>query len=1611
MKSETLFKNALAFFPKWMNINRRPYESTQGRILSSILSEFDEIEKSLEEYRKEFFLINYLDKENDVLNILYAAHIGSVDIKKIIIESPAGFVLTGDINTFKDIVKSIYYQDGYLLIRERYIGSGTVTYSLNGGTFGAKWVKMSVWNVFDEFAWFAGLERSVGESNKDLSNRVLAAFKNRTNVTRAGLKNAVRNYLLKYGDSRPEILAPNEILFALPDDEYGNVFERIAYLNQDLARTKQWDVSYWENGFAKLEYLPHVWDTPVSIYKNGVGYRDSLLLRTNESSNVNYTDVVVTGYNRSVKQINTYVQQNNIRKPIPLTLKRYKNILTPVRVPYKVTATSIDKLDTHNIYINAYRTVSGRATFPLEQIATGTQGVKISKRGYAEPGNYKLIFKPTRPVGAMEVSRAKFGDKDLLVEDGAFVKVGDVIRNRDVKFFTDSILNCNATSNLVDTPSGIGVDDLSKEGTFSVDVSGMRSQYVHIKHDCVMTNIAAASPFISASGFKLSGAEWSDESSSTVSTLTIKLSCTAISFSLFKNDDPTKQGSIKFTVTVDGNIDGDLETEWDAPSRYYKKFDTLRNVEIVIHKHGQNPVTIGDINASRYKFSLTTDKGSLFQTPMGYIIPPIANSLIGTIQSYDGQTPFMEYIHIGSLLTNAVYTIDNIKIDKAGYFSISTDLDVTLVNKDTNEETPHFQTTDVYTATEETGFVFLNVSRFTEIRSSDPKIYTDASRSYVALNKDESCSTVTIYGTENQLLTTKKLSDLLPSGTAYANRDSDSILVVNGSAKKEFISRSVFPEAANRIVVTGYKTGSAVFVLNTAGNTMIADTIVSSAWVKMYFTPFKTDEYISNGSITMLTPELVNIDMPFSFSPVLSPETLVYYRIESPPAKVEFSWNGSCIDWFFAAGHTPKLCCTLPRDTYNTENYQVETLSFENSFLLLNTIPLNDVYNINNESVELARYIIVPPNTMRVDYAERNVIEDVIVTNDMFNKLTYSNVISIVSIQESGNDIAAESYTLLKEGGIIAWSDESLKAKMVRVTYTYKKPVSLSFKSLTDLYKLVGYVADTYDTAFVKTFKRVTEGQIVSLPKADRYVATVGDPSFAPLIKGNTVSIYRINDKKYVAVHNGYFYDDGKEYWYFANRTEEVAEKFDGVDMRRVEKLNGELRLWQKSTNFIPNSTMSGGQNGVLCILDFKDNNHLPVVSTLNALSACDSFAGWYINDTDILLVESGDQMALSFNGRGYAILDITRALSKQNNTVYINKAGNLRAFLAEDITVNDNHLRKAPFVTPVAEILNDGYTVTYRRKHAYYVIVIGEGTLTGIITKHKEDSDSFERNIDKFGLSNIKEKRVKNSVFNLAFDPLMARCDGLEFDRKGTLRIGTDIDYGATLISDVDLSRCKYDSGFRYIDGKSPRLETDDVQGVVTSPTIQLNEKAGIGILDAVVNTAMLDSRYENFTIEVLTANRSSGPFIVVETKTDTNVISTDRRNLGTYVRIRVTAPANKIIDRLCVFAEYNTAGDAPHVHLNESGTCVSKAMDTGVAGDYKISRVLFKQKHGVVSLQVRALRETVWTPWTNVPFDTDGTVTKDIPLRGYRVFQARVTMSGENPLFDFTGLELAVM
>ena len=136
-----------------------------------------------------------------------------------------------------------------------------------------------MWNIFDEYACFVGLERYENETNKQLKDRILFSMKNPGNASEDGLKNSIITELMSLIPINKDDISISKVTpdnLVKPYKQYKQLLSMLDEMNKDALKDKKWDLDKWQYDFKSIDFLDNIWDDVVSRYKNGIGSNDDL---------------------------------------------------------------------------------------------------------------------------------------------------------------------------------------------------------------------------------------------------------------------------------------------------------------------------------------------------------------------------------------------------------------------------------------------------------------------------------------------------------------------------------------------------------------------------------------------------------------------------------------------------------------------------------------------------------------------------------------------------------------------------------------------------------------------------------------------------------------------------------------------------------------------------------------------------------------------------------------------------------------------------------------------------------------------------------------------------------------------------------------------------------------------------------------------------------------------------------------------------------------------------------------------------------------------------------------------------------------------------------------
>lgn len=1652
LSARTVFLNMVKKFPAWMDINKRPTTSVAGKYLQSIVDENDNIRIALDNFKSDFFLISYLGREDSVLAKAEIYQVGDIgdDIELI---SPA-LKLTENAKLFVEkYTEYALFQDGYIVIAPETLPKDKMCYYKHAkNSYGGKFVERALWNIFDEYALFLGLARYKDESNKDLMKRCLLVFKNRTNSSQEGLKNAIVNAISTQIDiDKDDIIfeKPDEKNLALPDDDFDSIYERLAEFNHDAFRNKRWDMDTWEHNFKKLAWVPHIWDTPVSVYQDGTGQNGDLKVRAVDKNSEAKTNIEIYGYKKSVVAAEEYVRKRSIQRKIPLTLKQYKDQLRVLDVDYSVTAEPAVKISPCDIKLQGKKKFSGRRTYKLSDIMQESGGASEEHLGLiSSDGRYALRFTPKDEYSPINISQAVIADGDtnvnLLQAQDGFEFKGKALCNISNAIHIEKLTDANSYTNVQDTVDGIQLEPRCIEGEIVVDVSNNPGEAIHIVHTGTLSDFSGSEGF-TANGFELEGNRYKASTLGLMASIDIDIDCACFAFEFLPPENNEQQGSATVTIKIDDTIDTINSGLWTSARKYSRAFNRLTHVQVHIQKASTSPVSFGNFKSAAYDVKYTFDNGIPISTPQAVLTPKVSgpNYMHIQLKTYDANSPIIKCIHVGDSTKNLVYEVEH--DFKAGtWLDINSNCNVALYRKVNGVESlvkDKLKTGTLYkNKSEQTIRMAIDLSDTEEIQSSTIPVskttYKGKITHFISLVPGNELSEISIVGTGYTAARSYPLDKLLGltlDEDVYVSHSIGGFVIKNkttGEERLAQIEKSQIEKECTQFLLEGLPNGVTGHFVISAENTIDGGSMPKPF---SYFYLIVTDDAhsIGYGQQRMVRQIVSRIGLPGNFTPALEDGKLYVYKITLPKemkdqyvhADFEKNAKGKQIFEMWSLGRK-EYGITIKADTDldNIAGYMSEEQKINDYFIVSTQIPLRDTFTENGEEQEYARYIIEPPEGMEVDYTSENCGQDLVVEEDGFNKLWYAMVPHIDEVHCGKDIIPADKYSVISDGGIIVWNTNEYTGKTVSIYYTYNKPISLTYTSIDALYDLIGYNIEalTLMNKAPVVLEDVVDGEyrdiIIDGQIPDNMLASCSNSDFQATVSKNRVIAHHLGLDTANTVKTGYYYDQGKEYYFFEHQHKDkpVTEKY--FETENADIMDDELTFSQPTSNHLLDSSMEGERLDVASYYDMSTHAEIDGISKLGAITACDSFHRWTGFDMDVELTGTDSNRKLKFTPQSklaYALVEITEGVRKNTILSYA-FSGGIKGTIMKELKASADSMRKSICCSHYAKVIEEDGIAHFifddetDESYRYFLMLNGEGIIDDIVLKeYDKDEDARQihnRNIEKMHME-IEETKPAHYMETIAFDTHNNIMTDTEITSEHVIRTGSNVDYGVTKIFDsrTDMDKISNDENTNI--RKGTEFCTENAEGKLTITGIKIPTPDAVRDVYVKINDVAIKG-LNNFDVRISTGEHANYDYKEVRFLRKTNLASAYSVILGHYLQIEIKVPAKSVITNVEIYVRYAETGPALPVAVNTHGRLLTKIYDTLFSGNYKPARIEgTAESPENISFYIRGCRinkkgEAVWTNWYRYELDKHLMVTGDPHVfDGYRLFQF---------LFDFTSADV---
>lgn len=1598
----TIIEKMKECFPRWMDIRRKIKTSTGGNYLYALAEETAEIEKAINDYRREFFIDNYLESCEEITDFLYRANIGIVPVEAITVE---GYSTIDDQKLFYENDKVAYYEDGFIYIKEPV---DFINIEFYGYKSQYELEKQHVWNVYDEFAIFLGLKRYENETNKELLNRILSYSNGKPNSTEDGLKHAIISDLINIDNTLAfeDIKIERQTATSLVKyyDEFETILDRLSRINKDTFKEKQWDIDIWKLGVNKIDYIPHAWDVALEAYSNGVGFDNDLLVKLIDDKQE--TDVTLTFYKKKLEAINAYIQNNNIKEKINLTLKQYDSVLDPERVRYKISATPAKIINTRDINANAIEKRIGVFSIPIDEVAdpflfgVNKEDMAVIDSNY----NYKIDLVPVDPLKEFFIEELKI-DNDGAITDlinynqHGFEEFNGGIKNSKTRAYIQDKYMFSELDNIDKEVDGFVIHDLTRPGEAVILAGKHKNRKMFFEYECKKASVLLKDMKFNncyIKGDKIVADTVIEEKS--------------IEIDIIGNE---LEFNISGNFTIEYRINEDEIQTIDRDQNNYK-FTIPRTITKnrirarILFKEAGESNFIKDIMFSAFDIEVSTEGIPLIKENDYFIIPNDENAKISfKMEAFTGFSPCINWIYIGERLAeqDGIY---NIEVNSQGKSRINAKvhncrIDLHKVSKagEAISTVKDFKPFVFYSSESNSNQVELFLDDFDEIRTMTAEhgvIETVSYSSYhlqyiLKLEPGKKISHITVSGMRNSTISTINIHNVLKEkgyeDTAFDFYCSEGLKYIiakhktNGLVKNISITKSDICKGYNvsivRMDMGSNEDISPVYIENENNKTSTIKLESLDNFDIVSFTPINSKEYIALNEHNVIFNLTTDIKIINIFSNGYNDETsLMLYKVQSLDDKymVRFQSAGSFEIWSEEALGIHDLA--IQRKDINSASFNYRLVSIDAELPLASAIEIPKEFILgNNEKIDIKKYMIANDydiayinKYMDLENEDMYTCSELLFVDDlMFSKLKYSNIYEIESLTYINNDeiiTLAEGvdYKLHKREGIITWINKSIKDMTDRVSIEYNFEIAEAILvDIDDVYKKIQYNVIAYEKIDEIKIDRVGVNTSIDLKafesyrEADLTNVKTTDIGFDATVKDGFLTLEKNAVRNTVSVKSGFYYMNGVEHYLFADEKFDEIEKIDNLYFHNVEKRDKQFIFKQPTINSIANSAFNTRSSGDIHCLNCNDKK-INGASVINSVTACDSFNHWNATSSILSIVEGYNGVGMSYSPIlkeatfcYLALSDFTEEGKEYTVSYYIKDKGN--SYLGQEIEMYSGgsvYNKQGPInlvhKAIESKIISNIYSIDFKQdKHKYYLVLEGKDIIDDIIITEKKDFDinMHVKNVDQFNLDVAENIYSSYSTRFFLSDEKSAKYTGTEM-KNGKIINSSFIHWGYTTVKSFETKKDFQECGLENVELLNTSIKaaivTGGEPGKIMTKEIFLGNIKTINNVVIKINDIMFDNM-KGFKVKVLTAANSSSDFKVIQQSSE-NIISIDGKILAPYLKVLVEMPPSKVISNIDVSVEYLSEGENnPADKVVLSGEYVTKIYDAQYTANFRITHL----------------------------------------------------------------------
>lgn len=1691
---EDLINKMKLHFPKWMDIRRKINNSSGGQLLFSIGEEICDINDAIKEYKKDFFIDNYIGIEDDVISFLYKYHIGIIDLDNLKVNN---YEVTTDENLFYSNNNYIYYEDGFLYLKEEVLN---LEYYIDNYKSIASPEKIHVWNIFDEFAAFLGIRRYSFETNLELLNRTLAFSNNKVNSSEDGLKNAILNNLTNIDNS----VTKDDIIIERPTpqnlikyyDNFESILDHLSFINRDVYRTKRWDLDTWNFNIKSIDYIPHAWDVILDCYSNGIGFDSDLKVDIVDNNNIT-TNATIYFYKKTLEYINSYIKNNNIKDTIRLDLIKHNSDLIPENIKYRITATELENINVNNIYYNSFDYKIGEINQNIDDVfdedINEYYNVDIIDNKILDPNKrYKLRFKSVNELKEMSIDKLVLynkktnTNKDIKINLNGFEYLtnGSIRCTLTKKYLTDKYHYSNVT-NAHKELNGFVISDVQKNTELTAILEACQNEEIYYKYTyeevpVLYHNINMYNCYVSESNDSILSDTVSGEKY-----ISLKIKANSFSCNI--------HGPHKIVYALNNSSSyKTLSQETNDTYNFILKDNDMpidMDIKIILNPKNNMQCAITDIMYSKYEFNISTEKGVITEISGQKRLPNyMDNKLFVHMKTYTGFSPVLEYIYIGTKLNNIIYgDIDIIPEDGDMLLINKTNCiaeleTYTKFNNDNNDWrldnfNGNYIASKVIIGKSNESYIDIDLSNFKSYKSiiADRCSFEIINQSHtipkyrIKIPAGVYLSDLSIIGEYEKLLFKESLNLILKrkgfdsiNYNFFICKNNENIIAINNEfGTNSFIKINKSDLLANNSSKVKFILNNniqAIFIENESNKYSNILNEYDGYFNYISFYPTSTKIYKAINEYNIISPitKVPQIINTFDNDFKINTEYSLYYTIESlnNDYNVEFIKNNKTNN--YAIDYSEIL---ITKKDMNNLAFKYDSVTITYDSLLGNTIEIPDMFDIDKERIEVAKYIIYNKdldiiylnkyndNSHEKDY----IISEILTIDDLIcNKLKYCNINEIEIIQDNSNNqiINNNYFELLKAEGIIKWKvDLKTLPNKIFIRYNINKPKYIRI-SLDELYKKVNYKTNAYELINKIDIYEIKDNDNFNLNIYEEYKDSdlisvkCSNIAFEATVKDNILKFNKNLKNNTIAVKTGYYYLDGDEYYLFADENKNNIESIDNLYFYNVIKENKLLYFNQTTTNLVANSSLKANANGTIFNLECNDKN-IKGISKINSITTCENFNYWKSVGMNMSIEKGLNGLGIRFNSlnrfKGYSYLDISKYINdfKQNEkyiiSFYLKGEENAYLGIEQRMYSEANEFNKQSVINlknkAIKSLIEDNiYEIEfiYNINNKYYLIIEGNCLIDDIIIQKKEEYsiDDHIKNISTLNLDIIENIYANFETRLYLNDYKGAIFNGVEI-KDEYITNSSYIDWGFTKYKEINdynaFKHCELTNVDIIEHNDKCYIKTEKESGKIETSPIYLGNIKTIKNILYKINDVMFD-HMKGFKIKILTSSNEITGYKEIGNYLD-NISSINIDKLESYIKIIVEMPSNRVISNIELFIEYlsDDIYNPPEIPVI-NGIYISKVLDTQYNARYLIKDLNyeFNSKNNLNNIEfyIRASKEntenTVWTEWKPIKLELieeEYKITNRLVFEDYRYFQFKVNLKGEGTSIKINNIDLEVI